>query len=62
MSRREALGMFWFKSIQQRPYYSKREIKRGKKKGWLEVEYFTGTEKLGVFFKKIKVHPTDIIS
>jgi hypothetical protein len=56
------LGWFWFNLTQQRPYYAKREIRRGKKKGWLEVSYLDTTEDKGVYLKRIKVPASDIIS
>ena len=56
------LGRFWFNGeIQQRPYYSIREISKGKKKGWVEVEYLASSEEHGVYLKKLIIPKSSIV-
>lgn len=55
MAKRVALGMVWI-NIQIRPFYSIREISRGKDRGKLEIEY----QKSAGYFKKIIVRQDDI--
>jgi len=56
MEKQKAIAMVWIEHF-QRPIFSKREIRRGRKKGWLEVSYLKKANK----YKKIIIHPTDII-
>jgi hypothetical protein len=48
--KRAALGMCWI-GHQSRPYYAERIIKRGKFKGFLEVEVLVGAGN----YKKVKI-------
>lgn len=54
MNKPAALGFFWL-GIQTRPFYSVREIRRGKDKGKLEVEYRKGSG-----LKKVIIRQDDI--
>jgi hypothetical protein len=47
MDKRTALGYFWYNKIQQRPFYSTYTLKKGKKKGWLRVEYLDEKRRVG---------------
>ena len=56
------LGRFWFNgALQQRPYYSIREISKGKKKGWVEVEYLGTSDEYGVHLKKMIIPKSSIV-
>jgi hypothetical protein len=62
MEKRQVVGRFWFNgALQQRPYYSIREITRGKKKGWVEVEYITSSDERGLHLKKITIPKSSIV-
>lgn len=60
MENRTALGYFWYNKIQQRPFYSTYTLKKGKKKGWLRVEYLDSNVE-GLKLRKILIHPTDVV-
>ena len=56
----EPLGYFWYDGgIKRRPYYSQKEIKRGKQKGMVWVEYLHCDE-TGIHLKRMKVRKSDL--
>jgi hypothetical protein len=55
------LGRFWYDKIKQRPYYSLKKIKRGRRKGWVWVTYLKCTDEKGLHLRRRAVPASDII-
>ena len=56
-----ALGFVWYDTGKQRPFYSMREINRGKNKGGYEVEVSAYNNDKGMHLKKMVVQLDDLI-